>query len=229
VTPTEGSTPGLSAPEVPPAGAGHQRAAWVEVVAAVLLSLAAVATAWSSYQASRWNGEQAKSYAAANAARVEANQHSGVANTQTQIDVATFTEWVDAHQHGDQELGDFYRTRFRPEFAPAFDAWIATKPFDNPDAPLTPFAMPEYGLAERKTAAQLDASAEVSAAQARTDIQRATNYVLAVVLFAAVLFFAGISTKIANHRIRVAILGLGCVFFLLAAAWIATFPVDISI
>ena len=30
---------------------------WVEIVATVLLAFAAVATAWSSYQATRWNGE----------------------------------------------------------------------------------------------------------------------------------------------------------------------------
>ena len=33
---------------------------WVEILATVLLAVAAVATAWSGYQASRWNGEQAK-------------------------------------------------------------------------------------------------------------------------------------------------------------------------
>jgi len=212
-----------------PDAADRNDAVWVEIVAAVLLSLAAVATAWSSYQASRWNGEQAESFAAANASRVESTQQSGLANAQQQIDVATFTQWVDAYEQGDTQLANFYRTRFRPEFTPAFEAWIATKPFDDPTAPLTPFAMPQYGLAARNDAARLEAAAEVSAAQARTDIQRATNYVLAVVLFAAVLFFAGISTKISNPRIRKAILGVGCVFFLAAAAWIATFPVSISI
>ena len=33
---------------------------WVDIVATVLLALATVATAWSGYQATRWNGEQAK-------------------------------------------------------------------------------------------------------------------------------------------------------------------------
>ena len=40
---------------------------WVEIVATVLLSVAAVATAWSSYQAARWNGEQAKTASRVNA------------------------------------------------------------------------------------------------------------------------------------------------------------------
>ena len=38
-------------------GAGHD---WAEIGATLLLAVAAVATAWSSYQANRWNGEQAK-------------------------------------------------------------------------------------------------------------------------------------------------------------------------
>jgi hypothetical protein len=42
----------------------------LEIVATLLLALAAVATAWSSYQAARWQGEQARSFARANATRV---------------------------------------------------------------------------------------------------------------------------------------------------------------
>ena len=35
-----------------------RRARRVEVFSTILLAVAAVATAWCSYQASRWNGEQ---------------------------------------------------------------------------------------------------------------------------------------------------------------------------
>ena len=45
------------------------------------------------------------------------------------------------------ELADFYFKRFREEFRPAVDAWVATRPLKNPNAPLTPFAMPQYKLA----------------------------------------------------------------------------------
>ena len=51
--------------------------------------------------------------------------------------------------------------------------------------------MPQYKLASRAEADRLDAEAEVYAAQARRNIQRASNYVLGVVLFASALFFAG--------------------------------------
>jgi hypothetical protein len=167
----------------------------VEVVATVLLALATVATAWSGYQASRWNGEQAKAFSRANAARIESTRASGLADAQTQIDVATFTQWVDAYALERTELAEFYLERFGEKFKPAVDAWIATRPLRNPDTPLTPFAMPEYSLEARAEAGRLEAEADAEAwsAKARTNVQRATNYVLGVVLFAAVLFFAGMS------------------------------------
>ena len=58
------------------------------------------------------------------------------------------------------------------------------------------------------------------AATVRRDIQRASNYVLAVVLFAVALFFAGMSTKLAAPGLRTAMLAVGWVVFLGAAAWV---------
>jgi hypothetical protein len=201
----------------------------LEIVATVLLALATVATAWSGYQASRWNGEQATAFSRASAMRIESAKADDLANAQTQIDVATFTQWVDAYAQDQTELTDFYYRRFRPEFKPAMDAWIATRPLRNPDAPLTPFAMPEYQLEARAEADRLEAEAETWSATARTNIQRATNYVLAVVLFAGALFFAGMSTKLGSPRLRWVLLGFGIVILLGTVVWIATFPVSISI
>jgi len=85
----------------------------------------------------------------------------------------------------------FYRERFREDFRPAFTAWIATKPLQTEGAPLTPFAMPQDRLAAKAEAGRLDRSAEELSAQVRRNIQRASNYVIGVVLFAVALFFAG--------------------------------------
>ena len=209
--------------------APEERAERLEIVATVLLALATVATAWSGYQASRWNGEQAKAFSRGNAARIESTRASGLADTQTQIDVATFTSWADAYAQDQTELADFYFERFREEFKPAVDAWVATRPLQNADAPLTPFAMPEYRLAAREEAEALEAEAEAFSAQARTNVQRATNYVLCVVLFAAALFFAGMSAKLRTRRLRAVLLAFGLVVFTGTVIWIATFPVSVSI
>ncbi|HJU48159.1 MAG TPA: hypothetical protein VJ689_08505 [Gaiellaceae bacterium] len=201
----------------------------VELAATVLLALATVATAWSGYQASRWNGEQAKAFSRANAARIAATQSADLANSQTQVDVATFTQWVDAYAQKQTQLADFYYKRFRAEFKPAVEAWIATRPLKNAEAPLTPFAMPEYRLAARADAQRLNAEGETLSAKARTNVQRATNYVLCVVLFAAALFFAGMSTKLSTPRLRLVLLGLGIAVFVGTVAWLATSPVTVSV
>jgi hypothetical protein len=202
---------------------------WVEIAATVLLAFAAVATAWSSYQATRWNGEQAKTSGSVNKTRIEAARASGLANAQQQVDVATFMQWVDSYARGEAKLMKFYRDRFREEFRPAFKAWVATNPLKTEGAPLTPFAMPQYRLAAKDEAGRLDRMAEELAAEVRRDIQRASNYVLGVVLFAVALFFAGLSTKLTAPGLRITLVAIGCILFLGTAAWIATFPTSIAV
>ena len=200
-----------------------------EIATTLLLALAAVATAWSSYQAARWQGEQARTFAKAGATRIESARASGVANRQVQVDVATFIQWVDAYSGGDDRLRTFYYRRFRPELRRAVDAWIATRPLRNPDAPLTPFAMPEYRLEAMAEAEALEDEASSFAAAAGENIDKATRYVLCVVMFAAALFFAGMSTRLTTPRGRAFTLGLGYLVFLGTVAWLATFPVNVDL
>jgi hypothetical protein len=201
----------------------------IALVATVLLAVATVATAWSGYQASRWSGEATKATMKGTAARLESTRASNLANAQAQVDVAVFTQWVDAYANGETRLRDFYFERFRKEFKPAVVAWLATKPIENPNAPLTPFAMPQYRSAARADAARLETQADEWAARSRRNIQRSTNYVLGVVLFAAALFFAGMSTKLPSRGLRVAMLAIGTVVFLATLAWIVTSPVSVSV
>lgn len=200
-----------------------------ELFSTVLLAVAAVATAWSSYQSARWSGVQAIDFSKANAARVESTRASTEAGQLTQIDVLTFTQWVNAYAAKDERLATFYFKRFRDEFKPAVNAWIATNPLRNANAPPTPFAMPQYKVAKQAEAERLVSKAEAETAAARQSNQRSDNYVLAVVLFAVALFFAGISTKLNVPAQRAAVLVLGYVLFLGAVGWVATFPVTISV
>jgi hypothetical protein len=201
----------------------------VEVMATLLLALAAVATAWSSYQSNRWTAEYRRASGHTNAIRIEAARAQGQAEAETQVDVATFIQWVDAYALRRAELQDFYFKRFRKEFKPAVVAWLATKPLTNSDAPLTPFAMPQYKLAAREEVRQLDADADVFSALGQEYSLRSTDYVLAVVLFAVSLFFAGISTKLGERRSKIVILACGWIIFLGTVAWVASSPISISL
>jgi hypothetical protein len=211
--------------------AQDRHARTIEIVSAVLLAFAAVATAWCSYQSTRWHGVQANAYSSASARRVESTRASTEAGQLRQIDITLFTQWLDAFAEERSELATFYRERFRDEFQPAFEAWVATRPRVNPDAPKSPFAMPEYKLAAEAQATNLDAEAEAFSAQARSANQRADNYVLGVVLFALALFFTGVSTGrfFRSNRVRLALLGVAVVVFVGAAAWVGTFPVNFSV
>jgi hypothetical protein len=202
---------------------------WLDLVSTVLLALATVATAWAAYESRVWTGEQSQGYSHATATRIAVNRASAVANRQVQIDVATFIQWVDAHEQNRARLAGFYRARFRDEFQPAFAAWLATKPFENERAPPTPFAMPQYRLKASDEAERLEATAAAASERAKEANQRADNYMLAVVLFASSLFFAGISTKLQTPKARTAILGLGCLLFLGTLIWVATFPVRLTL
>lgn len=224
-TPDDGQPPDQAAPR--DRAARHD--ARLELLVTILLAIATVATAWSSYQSARWSGVQTINFSSANAARVQSTAQSTLAGQQTQLDVATFIAWADAYATDETVLSDFYFKRFRVEFKPAVDAWVATRPLKNPSAPLTPFVMPEYRLAAEDRSRALMRQAEAATAQAKVDNQRSDNYVLAVVLFASALFFAGISTKLAAFRLRVTIVALGYALFVGALIWVATFPVSISV
>ena len=221
----------MSGDGVPVEASGGRHARLIEIVSAIVLGLAAVATAWSSYQSTRWGGVQANAYSVASAKRVESTRAATEAGQLRQIDITLFTQWLDAFAAEREELASFYRERFRDEFQPAFQAWVATRPRDNPDAPKSPFAMQEYTLAADARAETLDAEAEAFAARARQANQRSDNYVLGVVLFALALLFTGISTArfFRSQQVRLGLLGVAVIVFVGAAAWIGTFPVNFAV
>ena len=167
----------------------------VEIVATIVLALGRGATAWSSYEANRWNGEQAK----ATSRRTRSDRRgrgAGLAGRREAGRSRTYIQWADAYATDNTVLQDFYLRRFRPEFKSAFEAWMETKPFSDPAAPLTPFALPQYRPSVQATADRLDRQAAASANLMQRNILRSANYVLAVVLFAVVLFFCGMSARL---------------------------------
>jgi hypothetical protein len=123
----------------------------------------------------------------------------------------------------------FYHARFRDEFKSAFAAWLEAKPFENASAPPTPFAMPMYRLKASTEADRLETTAAAASERAKEENQRADNYMLAVVLFATSLFFAGLSSKLGTVRARTWVLGLGFIIFLGTLIWSVTLPVQLTV
>ena len=191
----------MTTAQAAPAAGAPDRRGRVEIVAVVLLAVAAVATAWGPDQPG--TGRRPRPRVASTPCGIDAAHAQGLAEGQTQVDIATFIQWVNATAIDDDRARRLLLARFRPEFRPAFDAWQATDPLTNPDTPPTPFAMDEYQLEARTEAERLDAEAEEMAATVRRNIQRSANYVPAVVLFAVALFFAGMSPNCCPGRRKV--------------------------
>ena len=198
---------------------------WVELVAAIVLALATIASAWSAYQATRWGGVQAEAFAEAAAARAESVRASDLADAELTIDVEYFAVWLDGASQGNETLTSALEKSFRPEFAAAFDAWQATDPLSNPDAPSTPFEMDEYQVAASREAEELRVEAEAASAVAMEANQTGDNYVLTTVLFASVLFFAGISTKFRGRWIKLSLVGLGLAAFVSGTSILLSYPI----
>jgi hypothetical protein len=96
----------------------------------------------------------------------------------------------------------------------AYDAWIAFDPFTNPDAPNSPFAMPEYQLSQDIEAERLEERADTLFADGEDANTISDIYTLTTLLFAAALFFAAISERFEFPKARVVLLvmaGMGLV------------------
>lgn len=199
-------------------GSEHEhphRSRWLEmleIVEAILLAMVAIATAWSGYQAAKWDGLQDELYEQSTRLRVQA-QGMATRGGQEQIyDASSVSEWIKAESAGQHKLAELFKRRLRPEFRVAFDAWVKLDPLNNPDAPAGPLLMPEYHNSHAEESARLSEEATKAFEQGAKARSMSDNYVRVTVLLATVLLLVAISQRFKTHQVRV---GLAIVSLLL--------------
>jgi hypothetical protein len=197
----------------------------LELITVLLLSLTTLLTAWSGYQAAKWGGEQSAAFSEASSLRGQAQRALTLAGQQRIDDLLYFDGWLSARERNDPLYERIYRHRFRDEFLPAFRAWLAQKPFENPARALGPLYLPEYRLAAAQRAVQFDRGAKDANAEALAAKDHDDGYILTTVFFAAVLFFAGISLRLDWAPLRVAVVSLAAVALAGGAAFMLTLPI----
>lgn len=202
----------------------HSRTDWRELIAILLLSVTAILTAWTGFQASKWSGAMSISFSQASTNRIEAARMEGTANRKLSVQVALFTQWLEAYQSGDTELAGFLQARFPEPLATVFPAWLGSRPLKDPDAPATPFDMEQYVIPESVHARAADATADHRFRQALRNNQRGDNYTVLTIGFATVLFFAALSERMRRRSAQWALLCIGGVGFVLLAVILMTFP-----
>jgi len=195
----------------------------VEILEAVVLAVVAVATAWSGYQAARWDGRQAELYASASTTRVEADQLLTLGGQQKLLDVTTFNTWIEAKADQRQDLATLYERRFSPEFKVAFDAWIAADPFNNPDVPPGPSYMPEYVNPQIEQGEQLNIRATAEFDEGTHARSIADDYIRTTVVLASVLFLLAIAQRFRVRGVRIGVLAVSGVLLLYGVITISSF------
>jgi hypothetical protein len=197
----------------------------MELAATLLLALATVGIAWSGYQGARWNGRQAREYAQANTARNLANRSATTGAQNRTQDLLNFNRWLEVTTEGDQQLADLYQRRFRPEFLPAFEAWLAEDPLNNPAAEASPLRVSQYHVAALDRSDRLETQGTEHFEHGKEATEHTDSYVLTTVFFATVLFFAGISMRFAWQSMRIVVLVLGSLSLAWAFVLVARLPI----
>lgn len=205
--------------------AAQPKRPWFEPVAAVLMAIASLSTAWCSYQSSRWSGQSSTLAAQANnVERQSLALHLESQQIET-LQIRLAMEAVDATMQGNEKLARFYTDRFAAELKPAWEKWIALNPFDDPTAPPSPFAPGLY--TPRYQQEILAARVEAKQATSRANIagSSASSYLGNTVILATVLFFAGTAGKFDQRRVRSASLLFAIALFLYSAVRMLMLPV----
>ena len=197
---------------------------WFELIVAVILGLATLGSAWSTYQSALWSGIQTFRLAESTAAGRRAAEKFVHATQLRAIDLALFETYLTAISENKQQLADFVFQRFRPEFKTATEAWLKTRPLKNPSAPSSPFVMKEYSLAVEKETQQARQEEATKFTEARKANETSDTYLLLTVFFTAALFLGGISAAFKRRKVKGTVLALSAITLTMAAFFMAFLP-----
>jgi hypothetical protein len=206
------------------AESGGRRDRFVSIAEAVLLSIVALMAAWSGYAAAKWSTESRVGLAAASTARTEANRANLQAIELRNFDSSTFEAWFSAYVAHNGPAMALAEHRFRPPFRVAFEAWRATKPETNPNAPRGPTYMPQYHQPGLRASKALDDRADQAFVTGATAGETSDKYVRTTVFLASVLFLVGISTQFPLRGVRYALVALGAVLLVVSLVQLTQLP-----
>ena len=183
----------------------------IELVAAIILGVAGILTAFAAYNAALTDGDALKGYTASARTTADANGYFNEAFATYTSDQSLFLEYQVLVEPGDTATALVIRARrFSPEREAATSAWIEI-PVGAPDEPPTPLQTEEYEIPAQTEAIALteQAADEFSEAQAFDDA--GDKFELAAVFLAVSLFLAGIGSLFKARKVQIAILAMAVV------------------
>jgi hypothetical protein len=197
---------------------------YLSIAEAVLLSIVTIVAAWSGYAAAKWTTESRLHLARAANHHTAANRAFQKSVTLRTWDASAFNTWFAAYVAGNEVAQRVAIRRFRPEYRVAFNAWLATHPFTNPDALPGPQNMPQYRPSGEAQSRALDAAGEAEYAKAEHAGGIGDDYIRTTVILASVLFLVGIGGHF-PRGVRIGLTALGSALLIGAAVTILQLPI----
>ena len=124
-----------------------QRDRLVAIFEAILLSVVALLAAWSGYSAAKWGTESSLSLAKASSTRSKASVAADQGDADPHARLRLVQRGRDRLRLGRREALPRWRSSACARaIGRAFEAWLATHPLKNPNAPPDPSYLPQYRI-----------------------------------------------------------------------------------
>ena len=198
---------------------------WIEVISTILLSAATVLSAWCVYQSSQWSGEQYFRIDDETTANQFRLQYEVAGAQRKSAELQLFLEYSSAIADSNFRLAEFLYNRFPGSFKKPFNAWMKLDPYNNPDAPSSPFTMKEYVFLNWKKQKNMKNRPLAFKKAANISDNNSDNYVLLSLILSMVLFFSGMCGVADSRRSQKILLWVASLIFVVAVVFIVTMPV----
>ena len=183
----------------------------IELVAAVILGVAGILTAFAAYKAALTDGDALKGYTASARTTADANGYFNEAFATYTSDQSLFLEYQLLVEQGDTDLAFAIRERlFSPELEAGTAAWELI-PAGSPDEPPTPLQTEEYVIPAQTEAIALTEQAADEFTEAQAFDDAGDKFELAAVFLAVSLFLAGVGSLFKARKVQIAILTMAAV------------------
>ena len=187
-----------------------------EVFVAVLLGVAAVITAWSSFQSSQLSGRVQANYSEGIRIADEASQAYNTAVANDIRDRSLFLEFAKAAQADDEATAQYVlQTLMSPELAAAVEWWSEQPDESGPDSPFVE-ENPAWSNEDFETAQKLDVEAQERFDEAKRVGGEADDFERLSVILALALFFLGVAVLSRQHRVMLGLAACGMVIVVYA-------------
>lgn len=175
----------------------------LEVIAAILLGLAGILTAFAAFQGALEDGNSLDKYTLSAKLTSDANGYYSDGKQQFGQDLALFTQFQILVETGDESTAQVLSDNFfSAELKTAYDAWFAL----GDESPATPLDMDEYVLDDYTQGDLLTEESDAAFAEAQKANEDGDKFELATVFLAVALFLAGIASLLKARAVQMAML-----------------------